>query len=457
MGSLLKAMKGTIEDKKLGFEIQRAYYSTGVDYVDFMNGKMTSTGILQIGICGGKIFYIAGKSGSGKSSLGLEAGFNIIKDVEDGLFIVYDAEKSNSHERIAAVNGIDFDTYNQKYRDEKVMLMNSNTSSDGLLALVEEIHKTKVTEAAGAKYLKKGTKYQRDNTKKATKEDLEAMPPTVIMVDSWVMLSPEDFEDVDGSRTNMAAAQIAKANNGVIKSINNKMFEANIILIIINHIGTAIKIGQYDPDKRPLKWLKENETLPAGETAVYEADYLLRAEQSKKLHSDKEFKIDGFYTDVTTCKSRSNASGLHMSLVFDSQKGFSNTITNFILMKNNGRINGSGHGYWVDDQDQWKFKQAELVDLYDNDNEFAEYFSDVARDILGDFVRGIEAGADMQLEEQPDVTPDDVQEMNITAIKEFAKQENVYKDIDWASFKGKDALTDARTAITEAIWDMSEV
>ena len=42
--------------------------------------------------------------------------------------------------------------------------------------------------------------------------------------------------------------------------------------------------------------MKENETLPAGETAIYESDYLLRAEQSKKLHSDKEFKINDIET-----------------------------------------------------------------------------------------------------------------------------------------------------------------
>jgi hypothetical protein len=54
-----------------------------------------------------------------------------------------------------------------------------------------------------------------------------------LVLDSIANLSPNKLEDDVEARTSMDASQIAKANNGLIKSIMNKLFEANIMLFVI--------------------------------------------------------------------------------------------------------------------------------------------------------------------------------------------------------------------------------
>lgn len=230
--SLLDKLRTTIAEKNLGGEITRSVIPTGFDTFDYYNGTITADGELQVGVTGGKILYVCGSSGSGKSSFALAAGFNIASSFEDGLLIVYDCEKSNTHQRIAQVTGIPLTAYNELHRDKKVLLINDDTSTERLYGLITELHRVKMQECAGLKYTKDGGRDRKMDGRKVRKSAQE-IPPTVIILDSIANLSPNKLEDDTEARTSMDASQIAKANNGLIKSIMNKLFEANIMLFVI--------------------------------------------------------------------------------------------------------------------------------------------------------------------------------------------------------------------------------
>ena len=54
------------------------------------------------------------------------------------------------------------------------------------------------------------------------------------------MLAPEDVEDDDELKGSMGATAIAKANTNVFKRIMSPMQNANIILMLVNHLTQKI-------------------------------------------------------------------------------------------------------------------------------------------------------------------------------------------------------------------------
>ena len=101
-----------VEEKNLGGFIDRPHYRTGIDYLDYINGRYNSKGELNLGISGGRFATFVGGSGSGKSTLADQAACNIVKQFQDdGTFIIYDCEKSSSYERVSALGAFDINYF----------------------------------------------------------------------------------------------------------------------------------------------------------------------------------------------------------------------------------------------------------------------------------------------------------------------------------------------------------
>ena len=89
-------------------------------------------------------------------------------------------------------------------------------------------------------------------------EKVEYLVPTVILVDSLVAMTPKDIQDETELSGSMSASAIAKTNNAIIKRITNFITDANIIIIIINHITSTIAMGP-GTGKPALNFLGQNE------------------------------------------------------------------------------------------------------------------------------------------------------------------------------------------------------
>ncbi len=439
-----------VNDKGLAASIEREVYSTGCDVLDYENGKINRDGSRIVGVSGGKILTIVGKSGSGKSTLAIQIGGYIVSLSEDGQMFIYDAEKAHSHERAATLLGYDYETYKAEIEDKKVFIRNLNTTTEGLIGLIVEIHKAKMEHFAGTTFTKtegrkRGTELQEKKARKAAAD----MPPTVILADSWPKINPEKIDEDEDKASNMAGGQAAKAKNELVRNMLERMYEANIILIIVNHIGKSISTERYVVDDRPLKWLKMGENLPGGKDHVYLSDCAIRLEQKKALVANEEFGITGFLNEATILKSRSNASGRTVQLVFDQFTGIDNLYTNYLNLKLAKVIEGSSSSFKLKSYPEKTFSQKGLRALYDSDKKFKKAFDKAVADLLSDRLSrlGLEGNAiEADDDDGGSISEEEIRAMSKKQFKDFVTANDI--TIDWSEY---DTLDEAKTAVIESL------
>lgn len=356
-----KLVATTIKKEKLGKEIFSPSYLTGIDIVDYRNGRFEGKEKV-LGISGGKILTVVGKSGSGKSTLAYMIAGKILKTSEGAQIIHLDYERAANKARISKMTGVGVD----KIKDDSDIytFLNSNISSESLYQLVKAIHKIKMDN-----------KDDLTIVKDFNGEKVEYLIPTVIIVDSIASMIPNDIIDEKELSGSMSASAIAKVNNSIYKRITNFITDANITIININHITQSIAMGP-GSTKPALNFLAQGESLPGGTSSVFLSDSLLKLDPGSKLEEDKDFGIKGFTTTAQYIKSRSNASGRKFKLIFDQDLGFDNLLTNIQFLKDEGLLKGSGHGYYIETMPDKKFKMKTVRETYAADEEFRKGFDE---------------------------------------------------------------------------------
>jgi hypothetical protein len=197
------------------------------------------------------------------------------------------------------------------------------------------------------------------------------LQPTVVILDSLAMLMPENLTEMDELAGSMAATSTAKLNTQLIKRIIPMLKVANIIFFVINHI---LPDPSLTPKKAQVAWLKQGERCPGGETAIYLANNFLRFDDNSKLKAEDTFGINGIYVDILLVKSRTNNAGKSVKMVFDYANGFDPELSLFMLLKDQGRVNGAGTGLFIGDRDDKKFSQKKFKQKLADDPDFMMVF-----------------------------------------------------------------------------------
>lgn len=368
LGSLVTQM---IKKEKLGKETYSPNYRTGIDIMDYRGGRWEGDRKV-LGICGGKILSIVGKTGSSKSSYAYKIAGEIIKTHENGQVIHLDYERAGNKTRIAHLAGID--AVDVSANSDKWTFLNSGISSETLYQLVKAIHKIKMDN-----------KEDLIIREEVNGEEVEYFPPTVIIVDSVATMIPDSIIDETELSGQMSASAIARQNNAIFKRITNFITDANITIICINHITKKIEIGMVKT-KAELNFLKQDESLPGGSSCYYLSDSNIKLEPGAKLDPSKDYGIKGFTVIGQYIKSRANAAGYQMTLIFDQENGLDNLLTNIQFLKENKLLLGSGHGYYIEPCPDKKFKLKNVRELYYGDDEFREIFDDYIDSIYTEFL-----------------------------------------------------------------------
>jgi hypothetical protein len=196
------------------------------------------------------------------------------------------------------------------------------------------------------------------------------------------MLTPEKIADDDELGGQMSATAMAKTNTSVFKRIVPKLKAANIILFTINHINDKIEINAFTHSKSQLGFLKQNETLPGGKAALYLANNMIRVDDSSLLKENEGLGEYGRIVDFSFVKSRTNAAGKTVPMVFTFDNGFDELLSIFMYMKSSGGIEMHGATCTLRGRDDVKFTQKTFKDKILNDPEFAKIFFDAAREEL---------------------------------------------------------------------------
>lgn len=389
--SLINEMRNFVSKEKLGSEnYYIPVYSTGFDIVDYRNGRIEN-GDFNVGINGGKIFTVIGKSGSGKSTFAIQTAINIAKQYEESQIIHLDFERSTNAARIQALSGWDEETLNNKY-----MLLNRDISTEKTYKLIKGIGNLK-REQTNFEKLKIDT-----GMKDANGDTIYALPPTIVLIDSWATMIPEDIEDEKELSGSMSASSIAKTNNALIKRISGTLESANIILIIINHITQKIEIG-FTKTQAQVNYLKQDETLPGGSSCIYLADTLLKLVTSTKLDESDGLGIKGFQVIGEFAKTRSNEAGRKFDMVFSQTNGFSNVLSNFINLKNAGYLKGNGRAYYFDNLPDFKFTQKNFLEKYNESEEFRKAIDENVKELYKTYIPTPDNIEDNSSNEEEDV------------------------------------------------------
>ena len=101
-----------------------------------------------------------------------------------------------------------------------------------------------------------------------------------------------------------------------------------------------------------------------GKAISYLTNTLTKLETGSKIDPDKELGIKGFYLSGILVKSRSTAAGVSFKMVFEQSKGINNLLTNFVNLKDIGRITGAGRSFKLDTCPDVKFSLKEFQDKY---------------------------------------------------------------------------------------------
>ena len=350
-----------------GFDVQ---YPTGFLNVDFMNGlrvhvyneaKGLDFKYDSIGIVDGSINMFIGRSGSGKSTIMKQWAAKIIRPYKHGVIVEASIEGGIVSRRNEILTG-----FSPMELKKKLRSRNEGVSIESCYDEIKAIRDLKI---------KKEDKY-RYNTGLVDSlgYDIYKFQPTVYIIDSLAMLVPEKLTQEEELSGQMSTTATAKSLATFFRRITPILKEANIILFISNHITQQVDINPYAHAKTQNRFLKQGETTPGGVTPFLLSNNIFRLDDNTKLTNDKEFGIDGCIVTISMVKSRTNTAGSSTLLVFNPQAGFDPDLSLYLMLKDNGYINGAGAYLYIEDRDDKKFSQKQLKQKLIEDPEFTGIF-----------------------------------------------------------------------------------
>lgn len=351
-------------------------YPTGYLNFDFLNGTVIHVKseerdfkYYSLGIQDGSLVMLIGRPGCGKSTFATQIAANIIRPFENACVFHDDIEGGVTEYRKEILT----DFHGSELKD-KYITRNTGITAENFYERVKIIHSLK---------LEHREEYEYDTGLYDTQGNrLYKLQPTVYILDSIAVLMPEQYTEEEVLSGSMSATAAAKVNSMTFKRIIPMLKSANIILIIINHVNKKIDINPMQRSKAQVSYLKQEESVPGGNTIIYLTNLLLRFDDNSKLKEDEAFGISGTLVDITLVKSRNNRAGKTCTLVLDQNIGFDTELSLFLELKNAKRVNGAGAYLYIGSRDDYKFSQKNLKSKLHSDQEFRKIFINEAIDLL---------------------------------------------------------------------------
>ena len=340
-------------------------YSTGFLNFDHLNGFRLNTyddsgKPIQkklYGILDGSYNLLIGRSGSGKSTFAVQAGANIISQFDNAEMMIQSIEGGITIPRLETLTGFIGDEL-----FERVSIKNSGITAESVYDDIYTIYETKI---------KNKEKFLYDTGMRDSKGNaIMKFVPTVVVIDSIALLSPERIADKGELSGQMGATAMAKSNTALLKSVIQLIKAANIILLVINHITEKIEANPMMHTKGALSYLKQGESLPGGKAVTYLANNIVRFDDTK-FKDDTTFGFTGARVDLSLCKSRTNKAGKVTPLIFSQADGFDSLYSIMIMLKDSGAIASKG-AYLALDGYENKFRTKDFKELFMTDEVFRQ-------------------------------------------------------------------------------------
>ena len=343
-------------------------YPTGFLNFDFMNGtvvhvnnKDKNFNYYSVGIQDGCIVMLIGRSGCGKTTWAVQTACNIVRPFENGCVFHDDIEGGLTEYRKEILSGFTPEEIQSKY-----ISRNTGITAENFYERIKMIHDIKTKEREKYTY-NTGCLDPYGNP-------IFKLQPTVYILDSLALLMPSQYTEEEELSGSMSATAAAKTNSMSFKRIQQLVKGANIILMMVNHINKKIDINPMQRSKAQLSYLKQDETLPGGNTAIYLTNILIRFDDNSKLKEEEAFGVAGNLVDVSLVKSRNNRAGKSCTLVFNQSTGFDPELSLFVMLKNAKMINGAGAYLYIGDRSDIKFSQKTFKEKMRENPELRQAF-----------------------------------------------------------------------------------
>lgn len=343
-------------------------YPTGFLNFDFMNGTIVHVknkdkefNYYSVGIQDGSIVMLIGRSGCGKTTWAVQTAANIVRPYKTACIFHDDIEGGITEYRKALLTG-----FNDEELATKYISRNTGITAENFYERIRTIAELKINNPQDYEYDTGMYDLHGDKIYK--------LEPTVYILDSVALLMPEQYTQEEELSGSMSATAAAKTNSMVFKRLMNFMKSANIILFMINHINKKIDINPMQRTKAQVAYLKQDESLPGGNTILYLSNVLIKFDDNSKFKKDEAFGIAGNLVDLTLVKSRNNRAGKTCTLVFDQDNGFDPELSLFVMLKNMKKINGAGAYLYIGDHSDMKFSQRSFKQKLAEDPDFYKVF-----------------------------------------------------------------------------------
>ena len=367
-----RAQMAKTKDPRMEEAVADVLYPTGFLPFDFLNGyrvhvksETEDFWYNSVGIVDGSSTTVCGRSGAGKTTVALQMAANIVRPFPDATIFFDDIEGGSNATRRELLTH-----FTPEEAEQRIIYRNTAVSAENFYKRIASIYEIKMNNRADFEY-DTGKLDSRGNK-------IYKLIPTVYILDSLAMLTPEKLTEEEELSGQMSTTATAKTNTAVFKRIVPKLKAANIILFTINHINDKIEVNAFTHTKSQVSFLKPGETLPGGKAALYLANNLIRVDDGAKLKETDGLGINGKIVDFEIIKSRTNAAGRSVPMVFDFTSGFDDILSLFMFLKSTGAII-TGATCYLRGHEDMKFRQRDFKNKLFNDPEFAKAFNEVAR------------------------------------------------------------------------------
>lgn len=330
-------------DKKLKSLIMRAnpgddlLYSTGFDMLDYRNGqkvlfKDTATGVEKaldvVGLNGGSMHMLIGKTNVGKSTIAAQIGYNIVKDYPLSSVFYFDIEKGFSDTRFMQLTGINAEECEKKFRR-----YTGRISTESLLKMIAQ-HSEMIE--------KHREEFEIDTgVVDALGRPVKIVQPSVYIIDSVRTLSSSTVvtDEIEGSTS---GGRIAKELTQFLIKVQPLITKANIIILFINHISSKMSVGT-PTTAETIYGLKQDESIAGGHALKYLCSTILRFDTKGawKVTTGEGYSFNGHFTQATIIKTRTNQAGSSVMLAFEQGRGFMNYMSKFYNLVEAGIVTGT--------------------------------------------------------------------------------------------------------------------
>ena len=378
LGDRFRAQMAKSKNPKMEEAVADVSYPTGFLPFDFLNGYRvhvknskanTDYWYTSVGIVDGSSNMFIGRPACGKTTIALQMAANIIRNFPNSVMFYDDIEGGSNGARREILT-----QFTPEEAAERIIYRNAAVTAENFYERISIIYEEKLNNKADYEY---DTMCVDSRGNKIYK-----LIPTVYILDSLAMLTPDKITEEEELSGQMSTTATAKTNTAIFKRIVPKLKAANIILFVINHINSKIEINPFSHSKAQIGYLKQGETLPGGNAALYLANNMIRVDDGAKLKASEGLGVDGKIVEFGIVKSRTNSAGTTVPMIFTKDRGFDDILSLFMFLKANGAIISSGSNCYLLGHEDMKFKQKDFKNKLFTDAEFANAFNHTAKEML---------------------------------------------------------------------------